>query len=122
MSVHPTIPQFIGARVRRREDPALITGQGKYVADIQLEGMLHMAMLRSPYAHARIVSIETIAAREMPGVVAVLTGAEINPHLARPLPMVIEIETDYVECRNPGRYPLATDKVRHVGDPIAVLV
>jgi hypothetical protein len=91
MNVHPAIPQFIGARVRRREDPALITGQGKYVADIQLEGMLHMAVLRRPYAHARIVSIETSAAREMPGVVAVLTGSEINPHLARPLPTVIEI-------------------------------
>jgi aerobic carbon-monoxide dehydrogenase large subunit len=84
--------------------------------------MLHMAVLRSPYAHARIVSIETSAAREMPGVVAVLTGSEINSHLARPLPMVIEIETDYVEYKNPGRYPLTTDKVRHVGDPIAVIV
>jgi CO/xanthine dehydrogenase Mo-binding subunit len=55
-------------------------------------------------------------------VVAVLTGVEINPHVAKPLPMVIEVETGCLEFKNPGRYPLATDKVRHMGDPIAVVV
>ncbi len=118
------VPQFMGVRVRRREDPALITGQGKYVADIHLDGLLYMAVLRSPYAHANILSIDTRNAEAVSGVVAVFTGADINPHLARPLPMIIGIDTDddFKEKQNPPRYPLTTDKVRHVGDPVAVVI
>ena len=82
-------PQFMGARVTRREDPNLVTGKGKYTGDIQLEGMLHMAMVRSPYAHARIKSIDTSAALAMPGVIAVYTGADINPHMAKVLPVAM---------------------------------
>ncbi|MGB0389880.1 MAG: hypothetical protein ACPGWR_34085, partial [Ardenticatenaceae bacterium] len=63
------IPQFMGARIRRREDPALITGEGQYVADIQLDNVLHMAIVRSPYAHANILSIDTSQAEAMDGVV-----------------------------------------------------
>ena len=69
------IPQFMGARVRRREDPALITGQGKYTADFHLEGTLYLAFVRSPYAHARILSIDSEEAQTMPGVAAVFTGS-----------------------------------------------
>jgi carbon-monoxide dehydrogenase large subunit len=115
------IPQFMGARIRRREDPALISGQGKYVADIRLEGLLHAAILRSPYAHANIRSIDTAAAKAMPGVVAVLTGAEINPHVIGALPMVVGLD-DYEVKKNPPHYLLTKDKVRHVGDPVAVVV
>src|SRR6185437_5821128 len=67
---------FIGASIRRREDPRLITGSATYVDDITLPGMLFMALLRSPYAHARITAIDAAAARELPGVVLVVTGED----------------------------------------------
>jgi carbon-monoxide dehydrogenase large subunit len=116
------IPQFLGVRVKRREDPDLITGQGKYVADLQLEDTLHMKVVRSPYAHARITRIETDEAEAMAGVVAVLIGADLMPHLHRPLPMGRAQGSAFTEARNPERYPLATDKVRCVGEAVAVVV
>ena len=117
------IPQFIGAKVKRREDPDLITGQGAYVADIPLAGVACMAVLRSPFAHARIRRIDTSQASSMKGVVAVLTGEDINPRLSKGLPVVMEtIVGEYSLLRKLRRYPLTTDKVRHVGDPIAVIV
>ncbi len=67
------IASLVGTPVKRREDPRLITGQATYVDDIKLASMLHMAVLRSPYGHARINSINTSAARQLPGVVAVYT-------------------------------------------------
>jgi len=115
-------PQFMGVRIKRREDPALITGQGKYTADLQPENALHLAVLRSPYAHATMRSIDVSAAKELPGVVDVLTGADVNPHLAQPLPMVIGKDEKYSEFHELPRHPLVTDKVRHVGDPVAVVV
>src|SRR5436309_15736862 len=71
---HMGIATMIGASIKRREDPRLITGQATYVDDIKLIGMLHMTVLRSPYGHAFITSIETEAARKHPGVVAVYTA------------------------------------------------
>jgi len=65
--------KFIGARVPRLEDPALLTGRGQYVDDLHLHGMLHASMLRSPHAHARIRKIDTSKALAMPGVHLVLT-------------------------------------------------
>src|SRR5262245_45659451 len=70
-------PPFVGARMKRREDPALIQGLGQYVDDIPLAGTLHAAFVRSPYAHARITGLHVEAARQHPGVVAVLTGQDI---------------------------------------------
>src|SRR5215831_5666203 len=67
----------IGAPLRRREDPRFLTGRGRFVADIALPGMLHCVLVRSPHGHARIRSIDTAAAGAMPGVVAVLTGADM---------------------------------------------
>jgi carbon-monoxide dehydrogenase large subunit len=116
------IPQFMGVRIKRREDPALITGQGKYVGDIQLENLLHMAVLRSPYAHVRIRRIDTSRAKAMAGVVAVLTGNDVNPYLAKPLPMVIGADANFAEMKTPAHPVLTTDKARHVGDPVAVVV
>jgi aerobic carbon-monoxide dehydrogenase large subunit len=116
-------PQFMGVRIKRREDPALITGQGKYTGDIHLEGMVYMAVVRSPYAHARIKRINTSAAAAVPGVLGVFTGADLNPQLKRPLPMDTNLsEPEYSEQHEIPRYPLATNKVRHVGDPVAVVV
>ena len=69
---------YVGARVRRKEDPRLITGSSTYVGDVKLPGMLHCAILRSPYAHARIKSIDASAALAHPGVVAVFTGEQMK--------------------------------------------
>jgi carbon-monoxide dehydrogenase large subunit len=74
----------LGARVRRVEDQRFITCEGRYLDDIKLPSMTHLAVLRSPYAHARVRSLDTSAAKVMPGVLAVITGADI-PY--NPLPM-----------------------------------
>ena len=71
------IAALVGTPIKRREDPRLITGQAIYVDDIKLHGMLHMAVLRSPYGHARINSINTEDARKQPGVVAVYTAQNL---------------------------------------------
>src|SRR3972149_7266885 len=76
--------EIIGAPVKRREDARFITGKGRYLDDIQMPGMASLAILRSPYAHARIRSIDTSAAKAMPGVVAVFVGSDI-PY--NPLPL-----------------------------------
>ena len=69
---------MVGASVKRKEDPSLITGAGKYVDDIKLPGMCHVAFVRSPYAHANIVSIDSSAAAARDGVVAVITGDDMR--------------------------------------------
>src|SRR5579859_2077613 len=72
------IAAMLGSPIKRREDPRLITGQATYVDDIKLVGMLHMAVLRSPYGHARINGMNTAAARKQPGVVAVYTAEDMK--------------------------------------------
>ncbi len=91
--------------LRRKEDERFIRGQGRYVDDLQLPGMLHGAMLRSPFAHARIVSIDTTAALQHPRVLAVLTGADLE---ARGMAWMGTISSDVQAV-------LATDKVRFQG-------
>ncbi len=114
------IAAMVGAPIKRREDPRLITGQSTYVDDIKLLGMLHMAILRSPYGHARIKSINTDAARKHPGVVAVYTAEDLkgkvgNVAVAVPLPPHM--------ARGMGAHgSLAEGKVRFFGDPVAVVV
>ena len=108
---------LIGASVPRREDPRLLRGEGLYVADVRLPRLLHMAVLRSPHAHARLVTLETAAAREQPGVVAAISFRDLEQP-AKPLPMLVP----HVQLRPQMPYPLAADKVRHVGEPIAVVV
>jgi aerobic carbon-monoxide dehydrogenase large subunit len=114
------IAAMVGTPIKRREDPRLITGQATYVDDIKLLGMLHMAVLRSPYGHARIKSINTEAARNHPGVVAVyiaedLKGVVGDIPIAVPLPGPI---SDGLGRRG----PLAEGKVRFYGDPVAVVI
>jgi len=82
---HPVANGLIGASVKRVEDLRLMTGAGKYVDDIQLPGMLYMAILRSPYPKARITSVDATAARAMPGVVAVLTGEDLDLNITAPV-------------------------------------
>ena len=75
--------RFTGTSVRRKEDPRILSGRGNYVADVELPGMLHATFLRSPFAHARIRSIDASAARHAPGVIAVYTGDDLAPLVDR---------------------------------------
>lgn len=117
----PEIPHFIGARVQRREDPELVTGAGTYTGDIHRKNMLHLAIVRSPYGHAAIGDVDKSQAEALDGVVAVLTAADVNPHVAHPFSSA-RMSQKYSVRRTPERYPLAADRVRHVGDPVAVVI
>jgi len=117
--------QMMGARIRRKEDPRLITGASMYVGDLQLAGMLHASFLRSPHAHARIRSIDTSAAKDMPGVYAVYTNEDMVK-LAEPLGGTgssgdADIDVD-AGIPVPAVQTLAQDKVRWVGEPVAVVL
>src|SRR5438132_4259190 len=109
--------RFIGSSVQRVEDQRILTGHGHYVDDISLPGMLHAAFLRSPHAHARIVRIDVSAARAMLGVVAVFIGEDMQ-RLTRPM----STEGLVPGMGNPTFHPLASDRVRLVGDPVALVV
>lgn len=106
----------VGARVQRVEDPRLLKGQGRYTDDLKLPGMLHLAFIRSAHAHGRLTAVDTSAAASLPGVAAVLTGADLTGRV-RPLRSVLTIEghraTDWPA--------LAAEKVRFVGEPVAVV-
>jgi xanthine dehydrogenase molybdopterin-binding subunit B len=109
----------VGRSLRRKEDPRLITGQATYVDDLADHGMLHAAFVRSPEAHARIVSIDASSALERDEVVAVYTGEDLAD-LGRALPMAWA--PDGVQVNNPEHWPLARGTVKHVGDPVAVVL
>src|SRR6478735_3849706 len=102
----------LGHSVARKEDARFIRGRGNYVDDVSLPGMLHMELLRSPYAHARIVSIDTSAASALPGVIAVVTGELMAQHNLAWMP-TLSGDTQAV---------LATDKVRFQGQEVAAVV
>ncbi len=109
---------FIGQRVKRKEDPRFLRGEGNYVDDIQLHGMAHAALLRSPHAHARIRAVNTREALRIPGVLSVITFQDIS-HMAKPIPMRLEVHPSFVPYL---QYPLAKETVRYVGEPVAVVV
>src|SRR6266852_6319549 len=113
------IAAMVGTPIKRREDPRLITGQATYVDDITLLGMLHMAVLRSPYGHARIKSINTEAARKHPGVVAVYTAEDLKGAVGN---IAIAVPLGLIEKGMGVRGPLAEGKVRFFGDPVAVVI
>jgi len=118
-----TVPQFIGARVKRREDPALITGEGKFVADIELAAAATMAFVRSPYAHAKVKKIDASEALAIQGVLTVYTAADLNPLVSKPFPFLTVGDGGHLtNVYEQKRFPLASDKVRHVGDPVAVVI
>ncbi|HEY1330841.1 MAG TPA: aerobic carbon-monoxide dehydrogenase large subunit [Actinomycetota bacterium] len=112
MATEATEVRGIGHRVRRKEDDRFIRGQGNFVDDVKLPRMLHMAILRSPVAHARIRSIDTSRAAALPGVVAVVTGELMAQHNLAWMP-TLSYDTQAV---------LATDKVRFQGQEIAAVV
>ncbi|MFI5020282.1 MAG: molybdopterin cofactor-binding domain-containing protein [Alphaproteobacteria bacterium] len=105
---------WIGRSLPRVEDAALLTGRGRFIDDLGVPpGTLHAAILRSPHAHAEIAAIDTARARALPGVAAVLTGTEVQAISAS---LVVGVKAP-IEC-----WPIATDRVRYVGEPVALVV
>src|SRR5918912_3426027 len=113
------VSHLIGASIKRREDPELVTGTGNFVDDQPRTGLVHMYVVRSTQPHARIAGIDTVRAKEADGVVAILTGKELRPEFQAPLPVTV---TFVPEKKFPDQYPIATDKVRYVGEPVAIVL
>src|SRR5882724_3926606 len=111
------IPKSIGARIKRREDPRLITGRATYVDDLHLPGMLHASVLRSMYAHAKLGAIDVAKARELAGVVAVFTGADVAGKIGE-----VPVAGAVPGMKTPAHPALAVGKVRYVGEPVAVVM
>ena len=107
--------KYVGASIKRKEDPRFIQGKGGYVANLQLPNMAYVAVKRSPYGHARIKSINTKKAAKLPGVIAVFTGQDLIDGGVGKLPCGWNVPNIKV----PARWPLTPDKVRHVGDGVA---
>ena len=118
---------FVGRPLRRREDARLLTGQGLYIADLMLPRMLHAVFVRSPAAHARIRGVDLSGARQVPGVVYALDGIELakmvppvsDTQLSLPKKWTAQVQHKFL---NPQQPLLAHDKVRHVGEAVAVIV
>lgn len=104
---------WIGKSMKRVEDPRLLAGKGKYIDDVELPRMAHAAVMRSPHAHARIVSIDASKAKDLPGVLLVMTGREAAAVTGPTASFASPPVTQYV---------IATDRVRYVGEPVAAVV
>jgi len=113
---------YVGQALRRFEDPRLITGQASFVDDINLTGMLHVAVLRSPHPHARIRSLDVAKARILPGVVTVLTAKDIEGVLQHVPTGISVYATTFDKIEAPEHPVLARDKVCYVGQPVAMVV
>ncbi|HEY7543114.1 MAG TPA: molybdopterin cofactor-binding domain-containing protein, partial [Methylomirabilota bacterium] len=107
----------VGARVKRGDDPRLLTGRGRYVDDIALPRMVHAAFVRSTHAHARLIRVDLNRARQVSGVVGVLTGDEAAK-LCKPYRGIL---LHYKGMKTGAMRPLAVDRVRYVGEPIAAI-
>jgi aerobic carbon-monoxide dehydrogenase large subunit len=121
------LPMFVGKSLARREDARLLRGEGQYIADLALPAMAHVAFVRSPVAHARIRKVDTSRAAAAPGVLLALSGAELERALPPvrdnqlPLPARWKAAIPH-RILNPRQPLLATDKARHVGEAVAVVV
>jgi carbon-monoxide dehydrogenase large subunit len=118
--------KYFGASVRRREDPRYLRGEGRFVDDIKLPGMLHAAFVRSPHAHARITAVRTDAARRVPGVAHVLTFADLERWM-KPLPLFGAIPPGLsarvaVTMKQPHQLAMCRDEARHVGEIVAMVL
>jgi carbon-monoxide dehydrogenase large subunit len=112
----------IGQPVSRKEDPVLLRGEGRYTDDLNRPGQLYGVMVRSRIAHGIIRSIDSAAAREMPGVHAVILAADLDAAGIRDMPAAAGKHRDGTPTPRPPQRPLATDRVRYVGEPIAMVV
>jgi len=109
----------IGVALKRKEDDPLLRGRGSFVDNIVIPGTLTMAVVRSPYAHAKITSIDTAAAKAADGVVAVFTGAELRDDWAAAMPCAWPVTED---MKSPEHFPLAVSEVHYQGDGVAVVI
>lgn len=109
--------RYVGSRVARVEDARLLTGRGSYVADVQRPGTLHAAFVRSPHARARVIGIDATRAMQLVGVHAVFTAADLNPDVREA--WYSQVGKDVPDSPRP---PLADTEVRHVGDPVALVI
>ena len=112
-----TTHHVIGTATKRLEDHRFLRGQGRFVDDVQLPHTLHATVLRSPYAHARIVDTDMSRAQKMPGVTAIFTFADIAG--VKPIPVRLD---PYRSLEAFLQYPLASKRVRYVGEPVALIV
>lgn len=110
-------PKYVGRSMKRIEDPRLLKGIATFTDDLRLPGLLHVSILRSPHAHARIVSIDTSAAKALPGVVAVFVGADVNDHCG-----AVPCAGGMPEQKMPRHTVLASDRVYFVGHAVAVAI
>jgi len=111
--------RYVGGGVPRKEDPALVTGRANWTDNIKLPGMLHMAVLRSPFAHAKITNLDVSAALEQPGVVAAFTGNDLADDWAAAMPCAWPVTED---IKMPDHWPLAKDEANFMGDAVAVVI
>ncbi|GGG13623.1 xanthine dehydrogenase family protein molybdopterin-binding subunit [Paenibacillus abyssi] len=116
-----TESKWVGRSIRRREDPRLLVGAGKYIADYSIPGMAYLHVVRSTHGHARILNIDISKAEDYPGVVAVITGQEVADAM-KPMLVSSIIPNLGGELQIPTVYPLAIDKVQWVGDPIVAII
>ncbi len=108
---------YVGASVKRKEDNRLLRGSGRFVGDVQRPGMLHAAILRSSLPHGKLKKIDTGRARKCPGVVAIITFGDLGN--VKPIPMRLAPRDDLIRAL---QKPLASDRVRYVGEPLAVVI
>ena len=124
----PEAKRWVGGGILRKEDPELLTGQGRFIDDIALPGMLWLAMVRSPVAHANLTSVDVSGAAGMPGVAAVLTGQDLAGDWAAAMPLAWPIadrtmpDEPTADARVPDHWPVAKDRVRFMGEIVAVVV
>src|SRR5438067_7123736 len=111
-----TDTRLFGKSIKRREDPRFITGRGNYTDDLKLPGMTYAAFVRSPHAHAKIGKIDLTQAKAHPGVVAIFTGKDLTGVNSLPCGWLLP------ELKVPPHPPLAVDRARYVGDPVAVVI
>jgi aerobic carbon-monoxide dehydrogenase large subunit len=119
MTMTEPTTKVIGSRMLRKEDPALLTGESRYTNDLVIPGALHLALVRSPYAHARITAVDLSDAIAMPDVVAAFAGSDLADLWAAPMPCAWKVTEDMLA---PEHYPVAIDRANYVGDAVAVVL
>src|SRR5689334_22229084 len=114
--------RYFGERIKRNEDPRLLMGQGLYVDDVDLPNMLHVAFLRSPYAHARIINIDVSQAKQHQGVIAIYTANDLGDYW-KPGPLLVSPPpVDGIVFNEKTQVPLAKEKVKFAGEPVVMVL